>query len=263
MKTCLGKASDAEFGDRCGPGCSARNWPAILLLLVAAWQPDASMGQLLDSVDDPLDMIELIPAESIPAQELQMPGSFGEQIGQPGLHLQVQPEPIDWIGLHGPHPEALIIEDPRKLRRQRLADCLRHPCRCLAFTLHDLLLPPNTRHRGIGKPLLRESWRYRPFHAGWFMGPLQGSPLIDDWVGGSNGFLAGYRFGWDYDHYWGCELRFAFGNVALYDSQRAKDAQTAADNANNIPVDDPFRDRFETRRDLTGSFWDVSILNVE
>lgn len=119
---------------------------------------------------------------------------------------------------------------------------------------------PAPRHRGIGEPLLCESWRYRPFSGGWFMGGMQGSPLVDDWVGQKSGFFAGYRLGWDYDHYWGCEMRLAFGSVALFDSQRAKDAQQAADDARGIAADDPFRQRFDPRRDCNLLLWDVSFL---
>ena len=123
-------------------------------------------------------------------------------------------------------------------------------------------LVPQTapRHRGIGQPLLRESWRYRPLSAGWFMGAMQGSPLIDDWVEQKEGFFAGYRLGWDYDHYWGCEMRLAFGSVALDDSQRAKDAQAAADDARGIPADDPIRNRFDARRDSNVVLWDLDLL---
>lgn len=105
-----------------------------------------------------------------------------------------------------------------------------------------------------------ESWRFRPFSAGWFTGALEGGSLIDDWVGGRHGFFAGYRLGWDYDPYWGCETRFSFGNVALCDSQRARDAQQLADDGQGLAEDDPFRNRFERRRDATVGFWDIDLL---
>jgi hypothetical protein len=92
------------------------------------------------------------------------------------------------------------------------------------------------------------------------MGMVQGSSLIDDWVAGEQGFFGGYRLGWDYDHYWGCEMRLGFGNVALCDSRRAKNAQEAADDAQGLAPDDPFRRRFDGRRDGTTTLWDVSLL---
>jgi hypothetical protein len=116
------------------------------------------------------------------------------------------------------------------------------------------------RHQGVGRPLDRESWRYRPFSAGWMMGMVEGSPLIGDWVGQGAGFFGGYRFGWDFDHYWGCETRFAFGSVELFDSDRAKQAQQTADALLNLSADNPYLSRFDQRRDGELSLWDVSFL---
>ncbi|HUT90926.1 MAG TPA: outer membrane beta-barrel protein [Thermoguttaceae bacterium] len=92
------------------------------------------------------------------------------------------------------------------------------------------------------------------------MGMVEGSTLVDDWVGGKRGFFGGYRLGWDYDHYWGYEMRLGFGNIGLCDSHRAKQAQQAADDAQELDLDDPFRRRFDRRRDLTTTVWDVSLL---
>ena len=92
------------------------------------------------------------------------------------------------------------------------------------------------------------------------MGLMVGSPLIDDWVGMKEGFVGGYRVGWDFDHYWGCETQFAFASVGLYDSDRAKQAQEAADALLNLAVDDPHLTRFEQRRDADVSLWDIHFL---
>lgn len=119
---------------------------------------------------------------------------------------------------------------------------------------------PRGRHQGIGHPLQRESWLYRPFSAGWFMGMVQGSPLIDDWVGQQRGFFAGYRLGWDSTYYWGAEMRFAFGSVPLYDSPRARRAQRDADTQAGYAEDDPWRQRFEQRRDADLFQWDLDLL---
>jgi len=115
--------------------------------------------------------------------------------------------------------------------------------------LHDLLQPMTT-----------ESWLYRPLSAGWFMGFMQGNELVEDWVGQEQGFFGGYRFGWDYDPYWGCEMRFGFASVALQDSARAKAAQEAADLAAGLTPDDPYFHRFDTRRDSGIRLWDVDML---
>jgi hypothetical protein len=114
--------------------------------------------------------------------------------------------------------------------------------------LHDWLDPPG-RFRGPGQPLLSESWRFRPFSISWFMGGVQGSTLVNDWISQERGYLGGYRIGWDFHDYWGCELRYAMGFVRVSDSQRAIEAQEAADDAIGIPPDDPFRHRFDAPRD--------------
>ena len=131
-----------------------------------------------------------------------------------------------------------------------------YPSPGLFPSLHQIL--GSCRH--LGQPLERETWLYRPWSAGWFMGAVQGGPLIDDWVGQQQGFFGGYRFGWDQDQYWGGEMRFAFGSVPLYDSPRAKQAQWDADTEDGFAEDDPWRNRFDQRRDADLFQWDLSLL---
>ena len=66
------------------------------------------------------------------------------------------------------------------------------------------------RHVGFGEPLVGTSWLNRPFHAGWLVGGLFGDDLIAGQVDQDEDIFGGYRLGWDFDHYWGSELRFAF-----------------------------------------------------
>ena len=89
---------------------------------------------------------------------------------------------------------------------------------------------------------------------------VQGTPIIDDWVGMNQGFLGGYRLGWDHDEHWGAEMRFAFGSVALYDSARAKQAQWDADTKAGYRPDSPWRWRFDRRRDADLFQWDVDLI---
>jgi hypothetical protein len=127
-------------------------------------------------------------------------------------------------------------------------------------------LHPSGRHRGLGHPLHCESWLYRPFSAGWFMGMVQGSPLVHDGrdasgdfrggVGQQRGFFGGYRLGWDFDYYWGCETRFGFGSIELFDTAAAKQAQQLRD-AHLAPA---IRNRYEHRRDTDLFVWDLDLL---
>ena len=132
------------------------------------------------------------------------------------------------------------------------------------------LIRPEGRHRGLGHPLLRESWLFRRFSAGWFMGMAQGGDLIEDRFGRNGefsggvamqrGFVGGYRLGWDSDYYWGGEMRFAFASAEIVDTPLAQAAQQAADTEAGIAADDPWRRRFEQRRDASLLQWDADLL---
>jgi hypothetical protein len=113
------------------------------------------------------------------------------------------------------------------------------------------LLPDHRRrHVGLGEPLTRESWLYRPFSVGWHVGMIQGSELITDWIGMKTGYFAGYRAGWDSGYYWGAELHLSFGSIELYDSGRAIAQQRQTDIDNGYAPNDPWVNRFDARRDL-------------
>ncbi len=71
------------------------------------------------------------------------------------------------------------------------------------------------RHRGEGDPLVGASWLNRPYYAGLLFGTWYGDTLIPGEVDQGIGFLYGARLGWDYDTYWGMEMRLAFSEVGL------------------------------------------------
>jgi hypothetical protein len=69
------------------------------------------------------------------------------------------------------------------------------------------------RHLGLGEPLTNTSWRNRPLYLSLFAGGLIGDELQEGIVSQGGGFMAGGRFGGDFDHYWGLETRLAFSDV--------------------------------------------------
>ena len=70
------------------------------------------------------------------------------------------------------------------------------------------------RHRGHGEPLVRESWLYRPFSAGWMMGLVEGGQPTSDWrAGQQQGFQGTVLLGWDHNYYFGGEMRFSFDSM--------------------------------------------------
>lgn len=87
----------------------------------------------------------------------------------------------------------------------------------------------NGRHIGFGEPLTGTSWSNRPLHVGWMFGALLGDELTIGETKQRQDIVGGYRLGWDFDHYWGTEARFAFSNVDLFDATDP----TATGNVNN------------------------------
>lgn len=102
----------------------------------------------------------------------------------------------------------------------------------------------------------RESWLQRPYSATWFLGMVQGSALISDWVTEQRGVFGGLRFGKDFDRYYGAEMRFAFGSAELHDSPRAVAAQLAIPGQIQSHQNNPFDDR----RNVEMFVWDVDLL---
>jgi hypothetical protein len=93
------------------------------------------------------------------------------------------------------------------------------------------------RFLGLGDPLVGTSWRNRPLHVGWLFGGFIGDDLTSGQAEQHEDIVGGYRFGWDFDHYWGSEARFAFTNVDFTDAS------------------DP-----ETLRTAQNQYWDVNLL---
>ena len=74
------------------------------------------------------------------------------------------------------------------------------------------------RYVGWGQPLYGTSWRNRPYHVGWDVGILWGEPLIDGRTQQGDRVMGAYCAGWDFDHYWGTELRLAFAYLEVIDA---------------------------------------------
>jgi hypothetical protein len=150
------------------------------------------------------------------------------------------------------------VQGGRDIDESGGADCdAGAPCRPGLWSgICSRLSPPG----GVEGPISRESWLRRPFSISWFIGAVEGSPLISDWVGEADGLFGGVRLGWDFDHCWGTEMRFAVGSIGLYDSRRAQDAQWFADTQNGYAPDDPYRQRYDGGRNASVLLWDLNLL---
>ncbi len=82
---------------------------------------------------------------------------------------------------------------------------------------NGLAQPLPTRHRGIGIPLQRTSWRNRPWYAGWQIGQLRGDDLVRGTVWQHSAVTGGYWLGYDFDHYWGAEMDWSFAYPRISD----------------------------------------------
>jgi hypothetical protein len=110
------------------------------------------------------------------------------------------------------------------------------PTPCELMLLHWLARPwsPHTdpndpqRHLGLGQPLAGTSWRNRPLYVDLFAGGLIGADLQSGEVFQGGGFLAGGRFGGDFDHYWGLETRLAFSDMSVRYAGSAANGQSNA-----------------------------------
>ncbi len=226
------------------------------LVLGAAWGPSGARGQSVPRPHESRDVLEWAPEGS-----WAPPDPPGQQPGSYPAYPQLGSQPPNWDTAGQPWPDSTAtgssgcgwpcFEPTRPFWRAG---------HWAPGGLGRLFRPPEAHDPDAGQALPGADWLDRPFNAGWFVGMLQGSSLVDDWVAGKQGFIGGFRLGWDFRRHWGCEMRLAFGGVALCDSQRAKDAQRAADDALGLPENHPFRRRFDRRRDANTCLWDVDLL---
>ncbi len=72
------------------------------------------------------------------------------------------------------------------------------------------------RHIGLGQPLVGTSWLNRPYYTAAMFGGM----MADDAgiVGLNNGFVAAAHLGYDFDHYYGGELRIGSGQLGVANS---------------------------------------------
>ena len=172
--------------------------------------------------------------EEIETIDWQRQTSRNEKVGQSYLEYQSEVRlPDDYR--HGSRPYRTMRLNPFSIQ-QGIGDWLFLPHRpadpdSLGFPLSlvpwcwadripkpDFFFPDSRylgRHQGIGMPLVGESWRNRPWHGDFLLGGLFLDDLTADQTRSSDGTLTGARLGWDFDHYWGTEFRFAASEPQL------------------------------------------------
>ncbi len=73
--------------------------------------------------------------------------------------------------------------------------------------------PQDYLRQRFSEPLGAASCGNRPVHVDGFIGAVRASDLITGEVRQSTGFIGGGRIGWDYDPYWGVEMRLAYSSI--------------------------------------------------
>lgn len=143
-------------------------------------------------------------------------GSFpaGQAIGTPACPPLASGGPFSPLAILGASAKQCVDDAWHYLRVEYLSDVFWHS------TTHP-------RSLGLGEPLISSSWRNRPFHVGWFVGPL----FADAVTGGSTSedasLFGGYRVGWDFDHYWGTEWRIGWSRPKIDFGQGPPSGRTA------------------------------------
>jgi len=206
--------------------------PAILLALAGGWsmargqesQRPVVLNRLTPTSDRLLMRSDLAPSE----RRFTPHEIWGEAIADPQVQASqaaVQlPSPEQTIGVpwdepYGPEarphplwpPEPPVDSEPIAVPRMESAlppD---------AALMDELPASSWRRHIGWGEPLVETSWRERPWFAGALFGGAFRSDPADD-VRQTSSALAGIRLGWDLDHYYGIEGRYAFSSPQLADS---------------------------------------------
>lgn len=108
--------------------------------------------------------------------------------------------------------------------------------------------PAEAEATGRGQPLVRESWLYRPYSVGGFVGLMRGTALIDDWAAQEQALFGGFRLGWDVSSRCGAEMRLGWSAPEVRDSLRAL---RAAGTTGDFPL---------PNRQADLCFWDLDLL---
>ncbi|MGY8771376.1 MAG: hypothetical protein ACKVH8_23425 [Pirellulales bacterium] len=167
--------------------------PIIGFVSFACWAIDASLlaqdRTLLTAAMERADQEELPLSAQNKAQEIRFPK---DEIGWPELQGLSNP----YASTSGNRYQSLGLF-PSKL----------------GFFHSDPDDPD--RYLGQGSPLIGTSWRNRPYHADMFFGSLLTGDLERNVISQRSTAISGIRIGYDFDHYWGSEIRFATADARV------------------------------------------------
>jgi hypothetical protein len=134
----------------------------------------------------------------------QVPSIVENRLAQPELIPAPNPTASELSDYFGP-PE---LTDPAPWQH------MVHPLFAEPWFSHSDPNDPD-RHIGIGQPLIGTSWRNRPIYFGTFVGGIMMDDLVPGRIYQNDTTFIGARLGYDFDHFWGMEGRWAFARPDL------------------------------------------------
>jgi len=81
---------------------------------------------------------------------------------------------------------------------------------------------PEGPDKGVGMPLVSQSWLDHPYYFGGSVGVVSGSELVSKMIKQKEGGTGGLMFGYNYNDYWGIESRLHFSSIDIYDTAYAR-----------------------------------------
>lgn len=187
----------------------------------------------------PASMLPRPPAAMLPTPALPTPASppsvVPERFGQPALLPEGNSySPTEFPGGHVPGGSNSEEYDGTFLEASPF-EHLVHPLFVEPWFSHS---DPNDPHRhiGIGQPLVGTSWRNRPLFIGSFVGGIMMDDLMPNQIYQNDTTFVGARLGFDFDHYWGVEGRWAFARPELVDSLGAPLNPASRDNFGDVSL---------------------------
>ena len=187
-------------------GCASINAVAI-----HAWRAGLALGVVLAICRLPAALGQDTP----PLAPLSLPPNQGEANTGIGEQAKFPPPPPGIAEAGGVCPECGQPYQP--------GDAQPPAPRVMPLIGNLFLHPPWDLSGGPMDPIWRESWLYRPYSVGLFVGDAPGSELRHDWIRMGQGVNFGIRAGWDWSHYSGAETRFSWSTGSLYDEALAQE----------------------------------------
>jgi hypothetical protein len=210
--------------------------PLIGALLAAPSRAAEPPANPLRSSSEPLSAVRIRLGDEDAASRRARAASLAEEPAESGSVVPPQfgqpellPAPSSPAAISSSEPfHAAYFDDSAW-------DHLVHPLFAEPWFSHSDPNDPR-RHVGIGQPLIGTSWRNRPWYFGAFLGGVMMDDLTSDGIYQNDTTLVGARLGFDFDHYWGLEGRWAFARPDLADAAGEPINPASRDNFGDVSL---------------------------